>query len=133
MSKNYYDLLKVHRNATEEEIRKAYKKAALVHHPDKGGEEEMFKKVTFDTFEDLTNVIRSKMIRMQIRKRDGLDNNIILKSGPGLKSLGVFKINQSSTNLQCQNERRNLHRMRNSDDHYVFMDFTENSKRKRKK
>ena len=46
MSKNYYDLLKVHRNATEEEIRKAYKKAALVHHPDKGGEEEMFKKVT---------------------------------------------------------------------------------------
>ena len=93
----------------------------------------MFKKVTVDTFEDLTNGIRSKMIRMQIRKRDGLDNNIILKSGPGLKSLGVFKINQSSTNLQCQNERRNLHRMRNSDDHYVFMDFTENSNRKRKK
>ena len=93
----------------------------------------MFKKVTFDTFEDLTNGIRSRMIKMKIRTRDGLDNNIILQTGPGLKTLGVFKMNKSSTNVQCQNERRNLHRMRNSDDHYVFMDFTENSIRKRKK
>ena len=96
----------------------------------------MFKKVTFDTFEDLTNGIRSSIIRMKIRKRDALDNNIILQSGQGIKNLnklGLGKMNQSNSDLQCQREKRKLPRMRNSDDHYVFMDFTENSKRKRKK
>ena len=91
----------------------------------------MFKKVTFHTFEDLTNGIRSRIIKMKIRQRDGLESNIVLQSGKGMKTcnkLGVSKINQ--TDFQCLNEKRKLPRMRSSDDHYVFMDFTENSKRK---
>ncbi len=44
-SKEYYKLLGVSEKATSEEINRAYKRAALEHHPDKGGNEEIFKRV----------------------------------------------------------------------------------------
>ena len=42
----YYDLLKVSPSASEEEIKKAYKKAALEHHPDRGGDSDKFKEIS---------------------------------------------------------------------------------------
>lgn len=39
----YYKILGVAREATTEEIRKSYRKLAQKHHPDKGGDAEMFK------------------------------------------------------------------------------------------
>jgi molecular chaperone DnaJ len=46
MSKNYYHILGVESNATQDEIKKAYRKLALKHHPDKGGDEEKFKEIS---------------------------------------------------------------------------------------
>jgi DnaJ family protein A protein 2 len=40
-----YECLGVNRSASLEEIRSAYKSRALIHHPDRGGNEEEFKKI----------------------------------------------------------------------------------------
>ncbi|KJA27264.1 hypothetical protein HYPSUDRAFT_198055 [Hypholoma sublateritium FD-334 SS-4] len=42
----FYDLLEVPPNASESELKKAYRKKALRLHPDKGGDPELFKEVT---------------------------------------------------------------------------------------
>ena len=41
---NFYQTLGVNENATQDEIKKAYRKLAVEHHPDKGGNEDTFKK-----------------------------------------------------------------------------------------
>ena len=43
--KKYYDLLGVAPDASADDIKKAYRKAALKHHPDKGGDPEKFKEL----------------------------------------------------------------------------------------
>jgi molecular chaperone DnaJ len=46
MAKNYYDILGVDKKATTDDIKKAFRKLAQKHHPDKGGDEEQFKEIT---------------------------------------------------------------------------------------
>lgn len=45
MSHDYYDILGVSKSASTDEIKRAYRKKAHQHHPDKGGESEKFKEV----------------------------------------------------------------------------------------
>ena len=46
MSKDYYKTLGIDKNASKEDIKKAFRKLAMEHHPDKGGNAEKFKEVS---------------------------------------------------------------------------------------
>ena len=45
MANNYYDILGVSKNASQDDIKRAYRKLAGEHHPDRGGNAERFKEV----------------------------------------------------------------------------------------
>ena len=51
---DYYSILGVNKNASDSDIRKAYKKQSMQHHPDRGGNEEQFKKINeaYSTLKD---------------------------------------------------------------------------------
>ena len=56
----YYNILNVEKTATIPEIKKAYYKLALTHHPDKGGDPEKFKLIT-EAFEILSNKTKKEL------------------------------------------------------------------------
>jgi len=45
MTHKYYDILGVSKNCSKEDLKKEYKKLAILHHPDKGGDSEKFKEI----------------------------------------------------------------------------------------
>tara|TARA_R110000851_G_scaffold18465_4_gene58103 strand:- start:4421 stop:5224 length:804 start_codon:yes stop_codon:yes gene_type:complete len=51
---NYYDILGVSRSASPTDLKQAYKKASMKHHPDRGGDAEKFKEVSeaYSTLKD---------------------------------------------------------------------------------
>ena len=60
MSKrDYYEVLGVGKQASADEIKKAFRKAAVEHHPDKGGDEAKFKELN-EAYEVLSNSDKRK-------------------------------------------------------------------------
>jgi len=56
----HYDALGVEKNASESEIKKAYRKLALSHHPDRGGDASKFKEIS-EAYQVLSDPSKRKM------------------------------------------------------------------------
>ena len=74
---SYYDILGVNKNATQDEIKKAFRRKAVEHHPDKGGSEEKFKEVS-EAYEILSDDEKRKNY-----DRYGKEGNPFGNSGGG--------------------------------------------------
>lgn len=57
--RDYYEILGVGKSASADEIKKAYRKAAVEHHPDRGGDEAKFKELT-EAYEVLKDAEKRK-------------------------------------------------------------------------
>ena len=58
-TKTFYDVLGVSNNASDEEIKKAFRKLAVKYHPDRGGDEEKFKEIS-EAYETLSDPEKRK-------------------------------------------------------------------------
>ena len=82
---SYYDILGVNQTASEQEIKKAYRKLAVKHHPDKGGNEEKFKEIS-SAYEVLCD--KNKREIYDRFGKEGLDANF--SSGPQMDPFDIF-------------------------------------------
>ncbi|HZT35440.1 MAG TPA: DnaJ domain-containing protein, partial [Nitrososphaera sp.] len=57
--RDYYDVLGVSKNASADEIKKAFRRAAVEHHPDRGGDETKFKEIN-EAYEVLKDTDKRK-------------------------------------------------------------------------
>jgi len=67
--KDHYKTLGVDKDATETEIKKAYRKMSLIHHPDKGGSDEKFKEIG-ESYAILSDPQRRRKFDMGIDEND---------------------------------------------------------------
>jgi DnaJ-class molecular chaperone len=66
----HYDILGLSLTSTKEEIKKAYKQLALVHHPDRGGDEERFKKIG-EAYETLVDDMKRQQYDLSLKSNSG--------------------------------------------------------------
>lgn len=87
---NYYSTLGVKQNATTDEIKKAYRILAMKHHPDRGGDETQFKKIS-EAYEVLSDPDKRRMVDM------GADPN---QQQPNPGQRGPFEFHFGSGNFE---------------------------------
>ena len=61
---DYYQVLGVSENATGDEIKKAFRKLSMKHHPDKGGSESKFKEIN-EAYQTLGDPEKREMYKMK--------------------------------------------------------------------
>ncbi len=81
-SEDYYDVLGVSKNASKAEIKKAFREKAKKHHPDKGGNESIFKKIN-----EANEVLSDDKKRLQYDQFGSAGQNF---SGGGFSDFGGF-------------------------------------------
>lgn len=116
MNKNLYDVLGVKRNATDDELKKAYRKLSLKYHPDRqSGKSETEKKEAEDKFKDVAeaySILSDKDKRNQYDTFGTVGNN----QGQGFTAndmndfMNNFMNGHSGWHFGFQGERQKVHR-----------------------
>ena len=88
---DYYSTLGLQRNASEDDIKKAYRKMAMKHHPDRGGDEKAFKQVS-EAYEILSDPQKKQMVDM------GVDPKAQQAGGP--RQQGPFEFHFNTGNFE---------------------------------
>ena len=65
-NKTFYDVLGVQRNASDDDIKKAFRKLAVKYHPDRGGDEQKFKEIS-EAYDTLSNPDKRKEYDMMLQ------------------------------------------------------------------
>ena len=83
--KNYYDVLGVSENASNDQIKKAFKNIAKKEHPDRGGNERVFKEANeaYDTLKDTKKRHEYDTVRKYGEGMGGQGRNFHFRSGDG--------------------------------------------------
>lgn len=89
---DYYSTLGINRNASQDEIKKAYRKMAMQHHPDRGGDEKKFKQIS-EAYEILSDPQKKQMVDM------GVDPKSQHHGGGGFNQ-GPFEFHFGSGNFE---------------------------------
>ncbi len=89
---DYYSTLGVGRNATPDEIKKAYRKMAMQHHPDRGGDETTFKQIS-EAYEVLSDPQKKQMVDMGVDPKNQ-------HQGGGFSQNGPFEFHFGSHNFE---------------------------------
>jgi DnaJ homolog subfamily A member 2 len=76
MMSDYYKILGLERDVKDDDIKKAYKKMAVKHHPDKGGDEETFKEVA-EAYEVLSDKEKRRLYDMGVYNRQGKQHSFV--------------------------------------------------------
>lgn len=87
---DYYGTLGLQRGASDEDIKKAYRKMAMKHHPDRGGDQNKFKEIS-TAYEALSDPDKKRIIDM------GGDPNA--QPGMGGYNQGPFEFHFGTENL----------------------------------
>ena len=88
---DYYSTLGVQRNASPDEIKSAYRKMAMKHHPDRGGDEATFKKIS-EAYDVLSDPQKKQVVDM------GGDPNGQPRPGGGFNQ-GPFEFHFNTGNM----------------------------------
>jgi len=86
--KDYYEILGVPKTASADDIKKAYRKAAMKHHPDRGGDQARFKEIN-----EAHDILSDKDKRMQLDQ--GID-----PLNPNQRTYRSQNFNQGFNNME---------------------------------
>lgn len=89
---NYYNTLGIKQSASDDEIKTAYRKMAMKHHPDRGGDEKKFKEIE-EAYRTLSDPEKRRMVDM------GVDPNSTAGHHGGFNQ-GPFEFHFGSDNFQ---------------------------------
>lgn len=102
---DYYNTLGVPRNADQDTIKKAYRKLAMTHHPDKGGDPNEFQKISeaYETLSDVNkrSVYDNPQARQQFQQGFPGGFNV---------NMGGFDINDLFNQIFGQGQAQQRHR-----------------------